>query len=92
MVRSFLPGIQAHFGEDFSSLRFDLARDLREISPEVFPRPTPFVISSVSADRLEDPKITEKVRDLKLAKKRVPAPVWNPYQLRTPNLFGVSLA
>jgi len=73
MVRSFLPGIQAHFGEDFSSLRFDLARDLREISPEVFPRPTPFVISSVSADRLEDPKITEKVRDLKLAKKRVPA-------------------
>jgi hypothetical protein len=54
-------------------LRFDLITDLRDVSPEDFGRPEPFVISSVSADRLEDPLITRKVIDLRSAKKPVPS-------------------
>jgi len=73
LLNTFLPGIQAHSGVEFKKLRFDLIRDLREVSPEDYPRPEPFVISSVSADRFEDPEIVKKVRDLKLAKKPVPS-------------------
>lgn len=73
LLNSFLPGIQAHSGVEFKKLNFDLIRDLREVSPEDYPRPTPFVISSVSADRFEDPEIVKKVNDLKLAKKPVPS-------------------
>jgi hypothetical protein len=73
LLNSFLPGIQAHSGVEFGKLNFDLIRDLREVSPEDYPRPTPFVISSVSADRFEDPEIVKKVNDLKLAKKPVPS-------------------
>jgi hypothetical protein len=54
-------------------LRFDLTTDLRDVSPEEFGRPEPFVISSVSADRFEDPEIADKVRNLKFSKKPVPA-------------------
>jgi len=73
LLNSFLPGIQTHSGVEFRKLNFDLIRDLREVSPEDYPRPTPFVISSVSADRFEDPEIVKKANDLKLAKKPVPS-------------------
>jgi len=73
LLNSFLPGIQTHSGVELRKLNFDLIRDLREVSPEDYPRPTPFVISSVSADRFEDPEIVKKVNGLKLAKKPVPS-------------------
>lgn len=73
ILRTFLPGIQAHSDIDLDKLRFDLITDLREVSPEDYGRPEPFVISSVSADRFEDPEISQKVAGLKLAKKPVPS-------------------
>jgi hypothetical protein len=80
IVNTFLPGIQSHsvvngenWGIDFSKLRFDLITDLRDVDPEDYGRPQPFVISSVSADRFEDPSITKRVEELKAAKKPVPS-------------------
>jgi len=73
ILNTFLPGIQAHSEVDLKKLRFDLTTDLRDIDPEEYGRPEPFVISSVSADRFEDPKIEDKVFNLKSAKKTVPS-------------------
>jgi len=72
-LNTFLPGIQAHSGVELGKLRFDLITDLRDVDPEDYGRPEPFVISSVSADRFEDPEIEQKVLDLKAAEKRVPS-------------------
>jgi hypothetical protein len=73
ILNSFLPGIQAHADVELGKLRFDLINDLRDVDPEDFGRPEPFVITSVSADRFEDPKISQKVAVLKSAKKPVPS-------------------
>jgi hypothetical protein len=58
---TFLPGIQSHSGEVILGKGTSLLE-----------RPTPFVISSVSADRFEDPAISQMVSELKQAKKPVP--------------------
>lgn len=84
---TFLPGIQAHSDVNLEVLRFDLTKDLRDVDPEDYGRPTPFVISSVSSDRFEDPDVVEEVNRLKLAKKRVPA-----WLSGTPTSFAHRLA
>ena len=58
----FLKGIQLHTGEN-----------VKGMGTSLLARPEPFVISSVSADRFEDPAISQMVAKLKAAKKRVPA-------------------
>jgi hypothetical protein len=60
--RAFLPMVANHVGEPMVDLPL-----------ETLPRPEPFVISSVSADRSEDPRVTSMVNGLKLAKRPVPA-------------------
>jgi len=60
--RAFLPMVADHVGDPMVDLPL-----------ETLPRPEPFVISSVSADRLEDPRVTSMVNGLKLAKRHVPA-------------------
>lgn len=59
---TFLPLVADHVGEPMVGLKL-----------EVLARPEPFVISSVSADRFEDPRVTSMVNGLKLAKCAVPA-------------------
>lgn len=58
----FLPMVADHVGDPMVDLPL-----------ETLARPEPFVISSVSADRFEDPRVTSMVNGLKLAKRPVPA-------------------
>lgn len=60
--RAFLPMVANHVGEPMVDLPL-----------ETLARPEPFVISSVSADRFEDPRVTSMVNGLKLAKRAIPA-------------------
>jgi hypothetical protein len=59
---SFLPMVSSHTGAN-----------LVDVGTDVLPRPEPFVISSVSADRFEDPRVTSMINGLKLAKRSVPS-------------------
>jgi len=58
---TFLPLVADHVGDPMVDLPL-----------ETLARPEPFVISSVSADRFEDPRVTSMVNGLKLAKRPVP--------------------
>jgi uncharacterized membrane protein len=59
---SFLPEVSRHTGVK-----------LVGVGTDVLPKPEPFVITSVSADRFEDPRVTSIVDGLKLAKRSVPS-------------------
>lgn len=59
---SFLPSVANHVGEPMVDVPLD-----------TLARPEPFVISSVSADRSEDPRVTSVCNGLKLAKRPVPS-------------------
>lgn len=62
VCNTFLPGVSHHTGVNLVGL-----------DPSVLARPEPVVITSVSADRFEDPRVTSEINGLKLAKRSVPS-------------------
>lgn len=69
---SFLPMVADHVGDPMVDIPLD-----------TLARPEPFVISSVSADRSEDPRVTSVSNGLKLANRPVPS-----YISGTPTSFA----